>query len=104
MNLDVNQRRREIGIRMAIGAHRRDIARMIVSHAMVAVFLGLLLGLAGAYAVTRPVRGLLFGVGATDPATFATGIVVLLVAALLAAFLPMRRAVRVDPMISLRNE
>jgi predicted permease len=103
-NLAVNQRQREIGIRMAIGAYRRDIARMVIARAMGAVLLGLGLGLAGAYGVTRLVRGLLFGVGATDPATFATGIVVLLAAALLSAFLPMRRAVRVDPMISLRNE
>jgi predicted permease len=103
-NLAVNQRQREIGIRMAIGAYRRDIARMVITHAMGAVLLGLGLGLAVAYGVTRLVRGLLFGVGATDPVTFATGIAVLLAAALLSAFLPMRRAVRVDPIISLRNE
>ena len=77
---------------------------MVITHAMGAVLLGLGLGLAGVYGVTRLVRGLLFGVGAADPATFTTGIVVLLAAALFAAFLPMRRAVRVDPMISLRNQ
>lgn len=103
-NLAVNQRRREIGIRMAIGAYRRDIARLVIIQAMGAVLLGLGLGLAVAYGVTRLVRGLLFGVGAADPATFATGVVVLLAAALLAVFLPMRRAVRVDPMVSLREE
>jgi putative ABC transport system permease protein len=103
-NLAVNQRQREIGIRMAIGAYRREIARMVITHAMGAVLLGLGLGLACAFGVTRLVRGLLFGVGSTDPATFTTGIVVLLAAAILAAYLPIRRAVRVDPMISLRNE
>ena len=76
---------------------------MVITHAMGAVLLGLGLGLAGAYGAAGPVRGLLFGVGATDPAIFVTGIAVLLATALLAAFLPMRRAVRVDPMISLRN-
>ena len=103
-NLAVNQRQREIGIRMALGAYRREIARMVITRAMSAVLLGLGLGLACAFGVTRLVRGLLFGVGSTDPATFATGIAVLLAAAVLAAYLPMRRAVRVDPMISLRNE
>jgi putative ABC transport system permease protein len=103
-NLAVNQRQREIGIRMAIGADRHEIARMVITHAMGAVLLGLGLGLAAAFGVTRLVRGLLVGVGSTDPATFTTGIVVLIAAALLAAYLPIRRAVRVDPMISLRNE
>ena len=88
----------------SIGAYRRDIARMVIKRALGAVLLGLGLGLAGAYAATWTVRGLLFGVGAADPATFATGAVVLLATALLAASLPMRRAVRVDPMNSLRNE
>ena len=103
-NLAVNKRQREIGIRIAIGAYRREIARMVITHAMGAVLLGLGLGLACAFGVTRLVRGLLFGVGSTDPATFTTGIVVLLAAAILAAYLPIRRAVRVDPMILLRNE
>ena len=89
---------------MSIGADRREIARMVITDAMGAVLLGLAFGLVAAFGVTRLVRSLLFGVGSTDPATFTTGIVVLLAAALLAAYLPIRRAVRVDPMISLRNE
>ncbi len=103
-NLAVNQRQREIGIRMAIGAYRRDIARMVVARAMGAVLVGLGVGLVAAYGGARLVRGLLFGVGATDPTTFAAGILVLLAAALFSTFVPLRRAVRVDPMISLRNE
>jgi putative ABC transport system permease protein len=103
-NLAVNRRQREIGIRMAVGAYRRDIALMVLARAMAAVLLGLGLGFAGALGITRLVRGLLFGVGSTDPTAFATGIAVLLAAALLAAYLPMRRATRVDAMISLRNE
>jgi putative ABC transport system permease protein len=103
-NLAVNQRQHEIAIRMAIGAYRQDIAQMVITRTMGAVVLGLGLGLAGAYGLTRSVRGLLFGVGANDPASFAAGILVLLAAASLAALLPMCRAIRVNPMMSLRNE
>jgi ABC-type antimicrobial peptide transport system permease subunit len=103
-NLAVNQRRREIGIRMAIGADRREIAQMVITRSLGAVVLGLVVGLTAAFGVTRLVQGLLFGVASTDPVTFTMGIVVLLAAAAFAAYLPIRRAVRVDPMISLRND
>jgi len=103
-NLAVTQRQGEIGIRMAVGAHRREIARLVITHSMGAVLLGLGIGLVCAFGVTRLVRGLLFGVGSTDPATFAVGVLVLLAAAMVAAYLPLRRAVRVDPTTLLRDD
>ena len=77
---------------------------MVIARTVGAVVLGLGLGLAGAYGVTRSVRGLLAGVGANDPVSFVAGILVFLAAAVLAALLPMRRAIRVNPRTSLRNE
>jgi predicted permease len=104
MTLAVNRRTREIGIRMSIGAQRRDIARLIVSRAMVPVTLGLGVGLAASLGTAGLVRSLLYGVEPTDPIALVVGAGVLVVAALLAAYLPARRAAAVDPMISLRTE
>ena len=104
MSLAVSQRTREIGIRMAVGAHPSAIARLVVGRALSAVGPGLGVGLVAALAVTRLVRSLLYGVEATDPLSFVTGIGVILAAAALAAFLPARRAVAVDPSTSLRCE
>ncbi len=104
MNLAVNRRTREIGIRMSIGAQRSDIGRLVIKRALIPVVIGLVVGLAASLAATGLVRGLLFGVEPIDPLSLVVGTVVLVVAALSAAYLPARRAATVDPMIALRLE
>jgi predicted permease len=100
----VSQRTREIGIRMALGANVRDVLRMIVSQGMRMVIIGLALGLTVAFALTRLFASLLLGVGTTDPLTF-VGVALLLAAiALLACWIPARRATKVDPLLALRQE
>jgi predicted permease len=104
LSLAVGQRTREIGVRMAVGAYRRDIARLVAGRVLGAVTLGIGVGLIASLLMTRLVRGLLFGVEPTDPLAIALGIGVLLAAALVAVLLPTRRAVTVDPLTSLRVE
>jgi putative ABC transport system permease protein len=100
----VAQRTHEIGLRMALGAERRDVLRLILKHGLALTLAGLGIGLAGALALTRLMKSYLFGVGATDPASFVFVAFLLLLVALLACWIPARRAARVDPMIALRCE
>jgi putative ABC transport system permease protein len=100
----VAQRRREIGIRLALGAERRDILWLALRQGFRLAALGIALGLAGAVVTTRALRSLLFGVSPTDPLTFVAIPFLLALVALLACYLPARRAAKVDPMIALRHE
>jgi predicted permease len=100
----VSQRTREIGIRMALGARRQDVLKLVVGHCAMLALTGVGAGLVLASLVTRALSKLLFGVGARDPMTLAVVSALLILVALLASFLPARRAARVDPMVALRYE
>src|SRR5204863_2216169 len=104
MAYSVSQRTSEIGIRIALGAGKTSIFRLVVGQAMAIVAISLVVGVAGAFAATRLLSSLLFGVGASDPITFAAIVLLVSVVAFLAAWLPARRATRVDPIIALRTE
>jgi putative ABC transport system permease protein len=104
MAYSVSRRTREIGVRVALGARSRDVLKMILSQGLRTIFIGLLIGLAGSLALTRTMASLLFEVAATDPLTFAAVIALLIAAALLACYIPARRATKVDPMVALRYE
>jgi len=100
----VDQRTHEIGIRMALGAHRDDVLGLVLGQGMILVSIGLGLGLAGAFAATRQLASLVYGVSTNDPWTFAIVALVLAAVALAANFLPARRATRIDPLTALRQE
>jgi putative ABC transport system permease protein len=104
MAYSVTQRTSEIGIRIALGAGKGSIFRLVVGQAMMLVGISVVIGLAGAFAATRILEGLLFGVGASDPLTFISIVFLVSAVAFIAAWLPARRATRVDPIIALRAE
>ena len=100
----VSQRTQEIGIRMALGATRQNVVRLVLMQGVVLAVAGAALGLAVSYVLSRVIVSLLFEVAPTDVVTFALATAVLLLAALLASYIPARRATRVDPLIALRYE
>jgi putative ABC transport system permease protein len=104
MSYWVTQRQREIGIRMALGAERQQVVRFVLRQSSAMVAIGLALGVAGAFMATRVLRSLLFEVTPTDPTVFALVALILGASGSVAAYLPARRATRVDPVVTLRYE
>jgi putative ABC transport system permease protein len=101
MAYSVTQRTQEIGIRMALGAQKSDILRLVVRQGMTLAMIGVLVGVACAFALTRIISGLLFGVGANDPATFVAISLLLVGVAFIACYLPARRAAKLNPVVAL---
>jgi putative ABC transport system permease protein len=100
----VAQRKRELGIRIALGARACDVLKLVTREGMALAIIGVALGLMAALALTRVMEGLLFGVSATDPLTYMIIALLLMFVALLACYIPARRATKVDPLIALKSE
>jgi ABC-type antimicrobial peptide transport system permease subunit len=98
----VTQRTREVGIRRALGAQQSDILRIVLGDALRLVLAGVAIGIAGALVLTRVIRNLLFSISATDPATFVAIALLFVIAALMASYIPARRAAQIDPITALR--
>jgi len=104
LSYEVTRRTREIGIRTALGAQQRDVLHLVVGQGIALAVIGAVVGIAGAFGLTRYLQSLLYGVRPTDPATFAGVAILLTVVSLVACYNPARRAARVDPMVALRYE
>ena len=104
MSYSVARRTNEIGIRMALGAQRQDVLRLVMRESMILVAAGVAIGLGGAVAASRLVSNLLFGLAPTDPATMAGAMIVMVLVSALAGYLPARRASGIDPMVALHYE
>ncbi len=104
MSYSVNQRTHEFGIRLALGAERRDVLNMVLRNALFLSALGAVVGTAGAFALTRLLAGMLFQVNPADPVTLGAVALFLIVVAIIASTIPAHRATKIDPMIALRYE
>jgi len=104
VSYSVTERTNEIGIRLALGAARSDVFRMVLKQGMIPALMGVSVGLVGAFALARLIRNLLFGVSPSDPTTLFVIATTLTIVALLACWIPARRATRVDPMLALRYQ
>ena len=104
LSYEVARRTRELGIRMALGAQRRDLLRLIVGQGTLLVLIGAAIGIAAGLGVTRFISSMLYGLDANDPVTFASVAILLTLVALAACYIPARRAMRADPMVALHYE
>jgi len=100
----VAQRTREMGVRIALGATKGTVLKMVLGQALVTAMIGIVVGLVGSFLLTRTMRSLLFEVSPTDPVIVGSVVLLLIVIAMLASYIPARRATRVDPMVALRSE